>query len=106
METIKQLKGEVQILECSRDLLLSENRKLVEEIRRKGEIFSSFTQHQATQDNGNNSRGGNARTQFGRWRIAVLSSGIRYKKKIPVIQELAVLELHTRTIWRRNKRDS
>ncbi len=27
METIKQLKGELQILECSRDSLLSENRK-------------------------------------------------------------------------------
>jgi hypothetical protein len=47
METIKQLKGELQILKCSRDSLLAENRKLVEEIRRKGEMFSSFTQHQA-----------------------------------------------------------
>jgi hypothetical protein len=47
METIKQLKCALQSLECSRDSLLSENRKLVEEIRRKGEMFSSFTKHQA-----------------------------------------------------------
>jgi hypothetical protein len=50
LKKMSELNGEMQILETSNNNLITEDRKLTEEMERKVEMFSSYAEHQARLD--------------------------------------------------------